>query len=323
MIIVTGAAGFIGSCFVKALNEEGITDLILVDELGVSDRWKNLLGKRFLSYLHKDDFLEQVKKDKLPHAITAIIHLGACSSTLERDVDYLYRNNYLYSKTVCEFALQRGVQFMYASSAATYGDGALGYSDEHDLIPSLKPLNPYGFSKQLFDLWAYENNLLDKITGLKFFNVYGPNEYHKGDMRSVVIKSFEQIKREGSVKLFKSYKPEYAHGEQKRDFLYVKDCCSVMSYLLKNPSVSGIFNIGSGKAESWNTLVDSVFKALEEPVQIEYIEMPESIRDQYQYFTEAPLSKLRKAGYNESFRSIKDGAKDYVLNYLVHQYGIW
>lgn len=323
MIVVTGAAGFIGSCFVRYLNNEGITELLLVDEFGTSDRWKNLLGKKFKSFLGKDDFLDLLIKAKLPHSITAIVHLGACSSTLERDVDYLYKNNYMYSRILCEFALERGIQFIYASSAATYGDGAFGYSDDHSLIPSLKPLNPYGFSKQLFDLWALENSLLDRITGLKFFNVYGPNEYHKGEMRSVVLKSFEQIKREGSVKLFKSYKSEFAHGEQKRDFLYVKDCCAVMSFLLKNPSISGIFNIGSGKAESWNTLVNSVFDALGEPPQIEYIDMPEGIRDQYQYFTEAPLNKLRKAGYTENFRSIKDGAKDYVLSHLIKSDGIW
>jgi ADP-L-glycero-D-manno-heptose 6-epimerase len=323
MIVVTGAAGFIGSCFVRYLNNEGITELLLVDEFGTSDRWKNLLGKKFKSFFGKDDFLDLLQKGKLPHDITAIVHLGACSSTLERDVDYLYKNNYLYSRILCEFAIERGIQFIYASSAATYGDGTFGYSDDHSLIPSLKPLNPYGFSKQLFDLWALENNLLDRITGLKFFNVYGPNEYHKGEMRSVVLKSFEQIKREGSVKLFKSYKNEFADGEQKRDFLYVKDCCGVMSFFLKNPSVSGIFNIGSGKAESWNTLVNSVFEALGEPPQIEYIDMPEGIRDQYQYFTEAPLNKLRKAGYTDNFRSIKEGTKDYVLSHLITSDAIW
>lgn len=316
MIIVTGAAGFIGSALVKYLNDAGYNDLILVDEFKDSDRWKNLLCKRFSLFIHKDELLEQIKKNSLPNGLTAIIHLGACSSTTERDGDYLYRNNFLYTKQLAEFALSRGIQFIYASSAATYGDGSKGYSDSHELIPSLEPLNPYGFSKQLFDLWAYENNHLQSFCGIKFFNVYGPNEYDKGDMRSVVLKSFEQITETGEVKLFKSYKPEYKDGEQKRDFLYVRDCCDAMVWLLKNPSVTGIYNMGSGKAESWNALAKGVFSALGKSPNIKYIEMPENLRNQYQYFTEAPMEKLRASGYTGKFRSIAEGAKDYVQEFL-------
>lgn len=316
MIIVTGAAGFIGSALVRHLNDAGIRDLILVDEFRDTDRWKNLIGKRYSLFINKDEFLELIKKNSLPQGITAIIHLGACSSTTERDVDYLYKNNFLYTKALAEYSLSLGVQFIYASSAATYGDGSNGYSDTHDLIPSLSPLNPYGFSKQMFDLWAYENNLLHNFCGLKFFNVYGPNEYDKGDMRSVVMKSYEQILETGEVKLFKSYKPEYADGEQKRDFLYVRDCCDAIVWLLKNPSVTGIYNIGSGKAESWNALANGVFEALGKTPKIKYIEMPESLRNQYQYFTEAPMEKLRAAGYRGNFRNISEGAKDYVQEFL-------
>ena len=316
MYVITGAAGFIGSVLVSWLNSQGESRLILVDELSSSERWRNFSGKRFLDYFHKDDFIAALGKEISPKEIRGIVHLGACSSTTERDVDYLYRNNFLYTKTLARFSLQNGIRFIYASSAATYGDGALGYDDSDALLPQLKPLNPYGFSKQLFDLWALENRCLDRICGIKFFNVYGPNEYHKGDMRSVVLKSYYQIKEFGLVKLFKSHREEYGDGEQLRDFIYVKDCAEVMWWMLQNPRVNGIFNLGTGKARTWKDLVGAVFSALGQQPHIEYIGMPEDLRKQYQYFTEAKMEKLSKAGYAGTFTSLEDGVRDYVAGYL-------
>lgn len=316
MFVITGAAGFIGSALVARLNEEGIRELILVDELTSSDRWKNILGKHFTDYLHKDDFLSAIEKESLPSCIKGIIHMGACSSTLERDVDYLYRNNFVYTKKLALYAMKHKIRFVYASSAATYGAGAQGYDDYEEGILHLRPLNPYGFSKQLFDTWAFENGYFEKICGLKFFNVFGPNEYHKEEMRSVVLKSYYQIKEFGVVKLFKSHRPGYGDGEQKRDFIYVKDCTEVLLWLLRNSHVNGIYNLGTGKARTWNDLVASVFKSLGLEPRVEYIEMPVDIREQYQYFTEAKMEKLRAAGYKAPFNSLEDGVRDYVNNYL-------
>ena len=316
MYIITGAAGFIGSALVAKLNAEGETRIILVDELTSSDRWRNICGKRFLDYMHKDDFLKLVQSGALPKGVKGIVHLGACSSTLERDADYLYRNNFLYTKTLAEYALNENIRFVYASSAATYGDGNLGYSDDHAALTPLRPLNAYGFSKQLFDLWALENGLLNGICGIKFFNVFGPNEYHKEGMRSVVLKSYHQIKEFGLVKLFKSHRPDFKDGEQRRDFIYVKDCCDVLWWLLNNPSVNGIFNLGTGKSRTWNDLVNAVFSALDTRPRIDYIDMPLDIREQYQYFTEARMDKLRSAGYKQPFTALEDAVRDYVVNYL-------
>ncbi|NMC63043.1 MAG: ADP-glyceromanno-heptose 6-epimerase, partial [SAR324 cluster bacterium] len=262
MYVISGAAGFIGSALVARFNQEGINNLLLVDELKSSDRWKNLLGKRFCDYFHKEDFIDSLERGELSPDIKGIVHLGACSSTLERDVDYLYRNNYLYTKRLALFAMKNKIRFVYASSAATYGNGSLGYDDAEDKIPSLAPLNPYGFSKQLFDLWAFENKHFSKICGIKFFNVFGPNEYHKEEMRSVVLKAYHQIKEFGVVKLFKSHRADFGDGEQRRDFIYVKDCTDVLLWLIRNPGVCGIYNLGTGKARTWNDLVTSVYKAL-------------------------------------------------------------
>jgi ADP-L-glycero-D-manno-heptose 6-epimerase len=242
--------------------------------------------------------------------------MGACSSTTERDADYLMENNYRYSRMLAEWALKKEIRFIYASSAATYGDGSLGFSDNDEVSKTLKPINMYGYSKQLFDLWMLGNGLERKITGIKFFNVFGPNEYHKGDMRSVIHKSFEQIQNEGTVRLFKSYRNEYRDGEQKRDFIYVKDCVEVLWWLMQHRNVAGIFNLGTGNARTWNELIQAVFQALEKPLQIEYIEMPESIRNQYQYFTEADMKKLRTEGCNITFHTLEDAVYDYVKNYL-------
>jgi len=316
MIIVTGGAGFIGSAFVWKLNQEGIEDIVIVDRLGSSDKWKNLVNLRFDNYIHKNDFQEMVYNDTVRFNVEAIIHMGACSSTTERDADYLWQNNNVYTSLLAEYAMEHGIRFIYASSAATYGDGTQGFSDDHDKIKTLKPINMYGYSKQVFDVralkYSYENN----IAGIKFFNVFGPNEYHKGDMASVIFKAFHQIKETGKVCLFKSYLPHYPDGGQLRDFVYVKDCIDVIWWLFNNQDVNGIFNLGTGRARTWNDLINAVFNAMGIPSNIEYIEMPESLRNQYQYFTQAEMSKLRDYGCPAEFSSLEDSVRDYVTNYL-------
>jgi len=316
MIVVTGGAGFIGSAFVWRLNQEGIDDIVIVDSLGTDDKWKNLVNRRFTDYIHKDDFLRMICDDAVPFEVSAVVHMGACSSTTERDADYLWKNNFLYTKTLAEWALKHGVRFIYASSAATYGDGTKGFSDDHGTINEFKPINMYGYSKQLFDLWALKNHVENKIAGIKFFNVFGPNEYHKADMTSVIFKAFHQIKETGKVCLFKSYLPKYPDGGQLRDFVYVKDCIDVMWWLFNNPAANGIFNLGTGKARTWNDLIKAVFVAMGIKTNIEYIEMPESLRNQYQYFTEAKMDKLKAAGCPVAFSSLEDSVRDYVVNYL-------
>jgi ADP-L-glycero-D-manno-heptose 6-epimerase len=317
MIVVTGGAGLIGSAIVWALNKEGRNDIVIVDRLGETDKWKNLRGLSFQDVYHKDEFFDLMMEAILPFEVDTIFHMGACSSTTEKDADYLLYNNYKYSVELAKFALTKKARFIYASSAATYGDGSEGYKDDVSELEKLKPLNMYGYSKQLFDLWIKNNNLLNDVAGLKFFNVYGPNEYHKGDMRSVVHKAFGQIKETGKVKLFKSYKNEYGDGEQKRDFVYVKDAVKMILFFYRNPEVNGIFNVGSGKAHSWNELTKAIFDAMNKTVDIEYIEMPESLREKYQYFTEADLSKIKGAGFNEDLGSLTENVSDYVRNYLM------
>lgn len=316
MIIVTGGAGFIGSAFVWRLNREGIKDIIIVDQLGTDDKWKNLVGLTFTDYIHKDEFIEMAIADEVPFEVSSVVHMGACSSTTERDADYLWENNYLYSREVADWALRHNARFIYASSAATYGDGSSGFSDDHEIISRLKPSNMYGYSKQVFDLWVLKNKLENKMAGIKFFNVYGPNEYHKGDMVSVIYKAFHQIQEIGKVRLFKSYKKEYPDGGQMRDFIYVKDCVNVMWWLLENPSVNGIYNLGTGMARTWNDLIAAVFSSMGRKTNIQYIEMPEPLRNQYQYFTQAQMDKLKKAGCHVNFSSLEDSVRDYVTNYL-------
>lgn len=316
MIIVTGGAGFIGSAFVWKLNQEDIDNIIIVDQLGTDDKWKNLVNLRFVNYVHKDDFLEMIDTDSLPFEVDAIIHMGACSSTTERDADYLWHNNYVYTNLLAQWAIEHNVRFIYASSAATYGDGTKGFSDNHKTISELKPINMYGYSKQIFDLWVLRQKLESKVAGIKFFNVFGPNEYHKGDMSSVIFKAFHQIRETGKVKLFKSYKKDYKDGGQMRDFVYVKDCVNVMWWLFNNPKANGIFNLGTGKARTWNDLIKAVFTAMKKKTNIEYIAMPEALRNQYQYFTEAEMSKLKKAGCPVKFSSLEDSVRDYVTKYL-------
>jgi ADP-L-glycero-D-manno-heptose 6-epimerase len=319
MIIVTGGAGFIGSAFVWKLNQEGIEDIVIVDRLGTTDKWKNLVNLRYVDYIHKDDFLEMIYDDSVPFDVEAIIHMGACSSTTERDADYLWQNNYVYTGQLAQWALEKNTRFIYASSAATYGDGAMGFSDDHDKINALKPINMYGYSKQIFDLGVLKHSWENKLTGIKFFNVFGPNEYHKADMTSVIFKAFHQIKETGLVKLFKSYKNDYPDGGQKRDFVYVKDCVNALWWLFQHPDVNGIFNLGTGKARTWNDLISAVFAAMGLKTNIEYIEMPEALRNQYQYFTEAKMDKLKNVGNLSKPGSLEDSVKDYVQNYLMKE----
>ncbi|MGA2554147.1 MAG: ADP-glyceromanno-heptose 6-epimerase [Smithella sp.] len=316
MIIVTGGAGFIGSAFVWKLNQEGIEDIVIVDRLGKTDKWKNLVNLRFVNYIHKDEFYDLIYNDTLSFDVEAIIHMGACSSTTERDADYLWQNNFAYTGQLAEWALERNIRFIYASSAATYGDGKQGFSDDHSKTIELKPINMYGYSKQVFDLRVLRHSWENKIAGIKFFNVFGPNEYHKGDMTSVIFKAFNQIKETGKVRLFKSYLPQYPDGGQMRDFVYVKDCIEVLWWLFKNQDVNGIFNLGTGKARTWNDLISAVFAAMGTRQKIEYIEMPEPIRNQYQYFTQAEMDKLHSVGCPVSFSSMEDSVRDYVVNYL-------
>jgi ADP-L-glycero-D-manno-heptose 6-epimerase len=316
MIIVTGGAGFIGSAFVWKLNQEGIEDIVVVDRLGKTDKWKNLVNLHFVNYIHKDEFYDLIYNDTLSFEVEAIIHMGACSSTTERDADYLWQNNFAYTGQLAEWALERNIRFIYASSAATYGDGKQGFSDDHSKTRELKPINMYGYSKQVFDLRVLRHSWEDKIAGIKFFNVFGPNEYHKGDMTSVIFKAFNQIKETGKVRLFKSYLPQYPDGGQMRDFVYVKDCIDVLWWLFKNQDVNGIFNLGTGKARTWNDLISAVFAATGTRQKIEYIEMPEPIRNQYQYFTQAEMDKLHSVGCPVSFSSMEDSVRDYVMNYL-------
>ncbi|MBX7136463.1 MAG: ADP-glyceromanno-heptose 6-epimerase [Oligoflexia bacterium] len=316
MYVVTGGAGFIGSAFAWRLNREGIDDILIVDDLGESEKWSNLTPLRYTDYMHKHSFLEALSTNHFGDQIDAIVHMGACSSTTENDMDYLITNNVRYSQKLATYAAEKKIRFIYASSAATYGLGAEGFSDDPAKIKSLYPINRYGYSKQLFDLWALRTGILDHAVGLKFFNVYGPNEYHKGDMRSVVLKARNQIKEVGKVRLFKSNSPQFKDGEQMRDFVYVKDCVDVMWWLLQYRKVNGLYNLGSGKARSWKDLVTAVFKALGKKPLIEFAEMPKELSSQYQNFTEADMSRLSKAGCKVDFTSLEDGVSDYVLNYL-------
>ncbi len=319
MIIVTGGAGFIGSALIRGLNEQGQGEILVVDRLGNGEKWKNLVGKRYLDYIHKDQFLEQLLGGGLGdgEGIEAVVHLGACSSTTETDADYLWRNNFKYSQLLATWCLEKNVRFLYASSAATYGDGAQGFLDDDAAIPSLRPLNMYGYSKQLFDLWALESGVLDRMAGFKFFNVFGPNEAHKGDMRSLVDKAVLQIKESGRLKLFKSQRSDYKDGEQTRDFVYVKDVVAVLLKVLAQPQVNGLFNLGSGTQRSWNDLAAAVFKAMGKPVAIDYIDMPPALAGKYQYHTRAEMGKLRQALGLLPIRSLEDAVDDYVKQHLL------
>ncbi len=320
MIVVTGAAGFIGSCLVSKLNEMGRIDLIVVDHYDHDSdpKKKNLAGKKYVRYFDKAEYLKLLRRDAFDFDVSCIFHIGACSSTTLQDGEYFQKNNLEYSCEVAKWALKYNVRLIYASSAATYGDGESGYSDNEELIPHLKPLNLYGLSKQKFDLWVLENHYQDKMAGLKFFNVFGPNEYHKEDMRSLVAKAYDGVINEGKIKLFKSYHPEFKDGEQKRDFIYVKDVVDVMIFLMQNSNVNGIFNVGTGSACTWNRLANALFKAVRQKPCIEYIEMPDILKNRYQYFTQADMQKLRAAGYTKPFTLLEDAVVDY-CQYLKNQ----
>ncbi len=314
-IIVTGAAGFIGRNAVSELNCRGFTNLILVDKLGCDEKWKNLRGLQFDDLISPDALLSKVLSGHLSDC-QSIIHLGACSATTERDADYLLENNYRYTRHLCEFSLRHGIRFIYASSAATYGDGSLGYSDEDAATLTLRPLNMYGYSKHMFDLWALGSGALKQVAGLKYFNVFGPFEDHKGDMKSVVAKAYREIQDTGKVRLFKSANPDYADGEQMRDFVYVKDAVAVTLSFIENTKGNGLFNCGSGRARTWRDLVTAVFRAVNRPVNIDFIEMPETLKGKYQYFTEAKMEKLRAAIDMQPFFTLEDAVKDYVETHL-------
>jgi len=317
-ILVTGGAGFIGSALIWGLNRIGARNILVCDQLGEDDKWRNLVPLQFDEYVSSTKFIEAVEADKPAlREIRWVFHLGACSSTTELDAGYLMENNYHYTKVLCDWALTHNARFVYASSAATYGDGANGMIDDEAKIESLRPLNAYGFSKQIFDRYANQRKLFSKIVGLKYFNVFGPNEWHKDDMRSLVNKAYDQVLETGKIRLFKSYKPTFKDGEQKRDFLYVKDAVGMTIHLAVTRDANGLFNIGSGEARTWIDLANAVFAALSRPAQIEFIEMPETIRDKYQYFTQANIQKLKATGYQGPKFTLEQAVTDYVQNYLV------
>jgi ADP-L-glycero-D-manno-heptose 6-epimerase len=318
MIVVTGGAGFIGSAIVWGLNKKGITDIHVVDWMRDEDKWKNLLNLKFIDYEEKDPFLKRILFDDkiLKDKVETIIHMGACSSTTEKDLSFLIENNFKYTQVLAKWCIRNNKKFIYASSAATYGLGESGFDDSHDKLEILKPLNKYGFSKHIFDLWALRNGLLDKITGIKFFNVYGPNEYHKKEMRSVIHKAYEQITVSGKLKLFKSCNKDYKDGGQLRDFIYIKDAVDMTLFIMEK-NLKGIYNIGTGRARSFEDLGRSVFKAMNKKENIEYIEMPDELKEKYQYFTEAKMDKIRSSGYPWAVTSLEDGIEDYIKNYLL------
>lgn len=322
MILVTGGAGFIGSALIYELNRRGQNDILVVDRLEKGSKWLNLRGLRYERYIHADElFLPQ--NEKTLFGVERVFHLGACSDTLENDMDFLMKNNVEYSMKLFEWSAQQEIKMVYASSAATYGDGAQGYDDDHARVGQLRPLNPYGYSKQVFDQWVLKRKRHPPLWfGLKFFNVYGPNEYHKNHMSSVIYSAFQQIKKDGTVRLFKSYRSDIADGEQKRDFIYVKDVVNVMLDLMDLPlpngkgHFSGIYNVGSGKARSFNELAKAVFMALDRAPHIDYIEMPDHLKSQYQYFTEASMTKLTQLITHWQVRELEAGVQDYVKFYL-------
>jgi ADP-L-glycero-D-manno-heptose 6-epimerase len=301
---------------VAALNARGTSDILIVDELGKDEKWKNLCKLRYADYMEKDVFLDAVQGDVLRVEVEAVIHMGACSSTTEKDASYLIRNNFEYTQALAEWAAEQEIRFIYASSAATYGDGSKGFNDDENDLEKLVPLNMYGYSKHMFDLWAKKHGLFDRIVGLKFFNVYGPNEYHKADMRSFVNKAFWQISQKGRVGLFKSYMPQYPDGGQKRDFIYISDAVAMTLFFLDNEDACGLYNVGTGEARTWNELAAAVFAAMGRQANIDYIEMPGELRDKYQYFTQADMRKLRAAGCKLPLTRMENAVTDYITNYL-------
>ena len=317
-ILVTGGAGFIGSALVAALNQRGISDIVITDLLGSDEKWRNLTPLKFADYLEADDFRKRIGQNQAALGdFSAVFHLGACSATTEKNASYLIDNNFNVTKELAAWSLAKNIRFIYASSAATYGDGAQGMDDQDPNLGRLRPLNMYGYSKHLFDQHAQRKGWLDRIVGVKYFNVFGPNEDHKGDMRSLVNKAYEQIRTTGRVGLFKSYHPDFKDGEQMRDFLYVKDAVEMTLHFAEGATTAGgLFNLGSGNANTWLTLTRAIFSALNLPPKIDFIEMPEALKGKYQYYTKADITKLRNAGYRRAMTPIEDAISDYVQNYL-------
>ncbi len=315
VIAITGAAGFIGSYLTGMLNRAGYEQLILVDNFSAEEKLRNLDGKKYLQQVDREEFPEWAAK----HAgeIQYIFHLGARTDTTEMDYSIHKKLNLDYSKLIWNICTEQNIPLVYASSAATYGNGEHGYTDSHDIVKELQPLNPYGRSKNEFDIWALEQGTTPPFwAGVKFFNVYGPNEYHKGRMASVVFHAYKQIREKGSVKLFRSHNPDYKDGEQIRDFIYVKDVAGICYWLMQHQPPNGLYNVGTGQARTFNDLVTAIFHTLNKPVQIEYIDTPIDIRDKYQYFTEADMGKLFNAGYQQPITSLEEGISDYVASYL-------
>jgi ADP-L-glycero-D-manno-heptose 6-epimerase len=314
-ILVTGGAGFIGSALVWALNRRGRDRILIADVLDRSDKWRNLVPLRFDDYLEADDLRAAIERGTLDRVVHTVFHLGACTSTTETDAGYLLRNNVEYTRTLAEWALRREIRFVYASSAATYGalEGTLSDTDD---LGRLRPLNMYAYSKHLFDIYAARRGYLDTIVGVKYFNVFGPNEDHKGDMRSVANKAFHQIAQTGRVRLFKSYRREFPDGGQQRDFVYVKDAVDMTLHLAGQPTAHGIFNVGSGESRTWRDLVQTVFAALDRPAEIEFIDMPPELRAKYQYSTRASLDRLRRTGYGRPITPLADAVREYIRHYL-------
>lgn len=324
MIIVTGGAGFIGSNFVKKLNDEGIRDIIIADSLGkqegLAGKWRTLLGKQYREVISKDAIIPFISHH--PRDVSAVVHLGACSSTQEMDMDFLMENNVRLSQTIIERCAEFGIRCIYASSAATYGIGEQGFDDDPAHLSRLRPINPYGFSKHLVDLWLFDRGLHESACGVKFFNVYGPNEYHKGKMRSRILTAYPELLETGRIRLFKSTDPQYPDGGQRRDFIYVRDCCDALWWLIQNPTVQGIYNIGTGASRTWNDLANAMFAALDLPPALEYFDMPASLVPGYQNFTEATMTRLMAKGWPGAKTSLEEGVADYVRNYLARGFEI-
>ena len=318
MIIVTGAAGFIASCLVSKLNQEGYKDIVLVDNFSNEEKNKNFEGKTYSQKVDRANFIDWLKENE--HFVQFIFHIGARTDTTEFDKEIFDKLNLNYTKDIWNICVENGIPLVYASSAATYGLGEYGYDDNHDVVEKLKPLNPYGDSKNDFDKWALKQEKQPYFwAGLKFFNVYGPNEFHKGRMASVIFHAFNQINETGGMKLFASHNPDYEDGEQLRDFVYVKDVVEVCLFLLNHRKDSGLYNLGSGTARTFLDLVNNTFKALGKEPNISFIPTPEDIRDKYQYFTEANMTKLKSIGYDKPFHTLEEGVQDYVKNYLIEK----
>jgi len=316
-ILVTGAAGFIGSALIHALNEEGYENIIACDYLAEDERWKNLAPLKFHDYLEADRLLELGReRSAFFKSIQTVFHLGACSSTTEKNARYLIHNNFEYTKLLCYVTKENHGRFVYASSAATYGDGTKGMNDREENLHCFLPLNMYAYSKHLFDCYAWRNGFLKQIIGLKYFNVFGPNEDHKGDMRSLVNKAYHQVQEHGKIELFKSYHPDYEDGKQMRDFLYVKDAIQMTLHLAKRSHSGGLYNIGSGTAHTWMDMAEAIFQACGMPPRIEFIDMPAPLRDKYQYYTCAIIDRLKKSGYEEKITPLAEAVEDYIQNYL-------